>query len=81
MSTGTCTMHSWNDGAADDEGEPKMGLRVNERLEYDEDLYDSPCRAGAGTTGARSFMRSRLRSRRVPALEDDDDEEGDGEEW
>ncbi len=80
MSTGTCTLHSWNDGATDDEGEPKMGVRVNERLEYDEDLYDRRRTDGPGTTGTRSFMRSRLRSRRVAALEDDD-EAGDGEGW
>ena len=80
MSTGTCTVHSWNDGAADDEGEPKMGMRVDERLEYEEDLSDSPRTGGTGTTGTRSFMRSRLRSRRVGALEIDDEEEG-GEGW
>jgi WD repeat-containing protein 23 len=39
MSTGTCTVHSWNDGAEDDEAEPKMGLRVDERLVADPDLY------------------------------------------
>ncbi|KAK3172491.1 hypothetical protein OEA41_005813 [Lepraria neglecta] len=69
MSTGTCTTHSWNDGAEDDEGEPKMGLRVNQRLEVDDDLYDNPSRGG-GPMGA---YRSRLRSRRVPAAGDDDD--------
>ncbi len=73
MSTGTCTLHSWNDGAEDDEGEPKMGMRVDERLEYDEDLYDNP-RASTGTR--RQFTRSRLRSRRVAAADDDDDEDG-----
>ena len=69
MSTGTCTTHSWNDGAEDDEGEPKMGLRVDQRLEVDDDLYDNRLRSG-GLTGA---YRSRLRSRRVPAADDDDD--------
>jgi WD repeat-containing protein 23 len=39
MSTGTCTVHSWNDGAEDDEAEPKMGLRVDERLVADPELY------------------------------------------
>ncbi|TQS33951.1 hypothetical protein Golomagni_05689 [Golovinomyces magnicellulatus] len=29
---GTCTVHSWNDGANDDEAEPKMGRRVDEKL-------------------------------------------------
>lgn len=73
MSTGTCTLHSWNDGADDDEGEPKMGMRVDERLEYDEDLYDN-ARGASGTS--RPFARSRLRSRRVAAVDDDDDQDG-----
>ncbi len=33
MARGTCTVHSWNDGADDDEGEPRMGRHVNERLQ------------------------------------------------
>lgn len=39
MSTGTCTAHSWNDGAEEDEAEPKMGLRVNQKLQVDPALY------------------------------------------
>jgi WD repeat-containing protein 23 len=35
MSNGTCTLHSWNDGAGDDEAEPRMGLSVDQRLEAD----------------------------------------------
>lgn len=69
MSTGTCTIHSWNDGADDDEGEPKMGVRVNQRLEEDESLYDNT-RTGRRT----SQFRSRLRGRGVRAADDDDDE-------
>jgi WD repeat-containing protein 23 len=42
MSTGTCTVHSWNDGADEDEAEPKMGLRVNQKLEMDPSFYASP---------------------------------------
>ena len=68
MSTGTCTTHSWNDGAEDDEGEPKMGLRVDQRLEVDDDLYDNPRQRNGQATGPRT----RLRSRRVAA--DDDNE-------
>ena len=90
MSTGTCTLHSWADGADDDEAEPKMGMRVDERLEYDEDLYDTPPRDGhghgtgadTGLTGTRASTRARLRSRRVAAaavVEDGD--EGEGEGW
>ena len=44
MSTGTCTTHSWNDGAAEDEGEPRMGLRVDQRLEKMEDISEMPRR-------------------------------------
>ncbi|RDW77419.1 hypothetical protein BP6252_05472 [Coleophoma cylindrospora] len=40
MSTGTCTVHSWNDGAKEDEAEPKMGLRVNQKLERDPNFYE-----------------------------------------
>ena len=36
MSSGTCTMHSWNDGAEDDEGFPKMSQSVDQRLVPDE---------------------------------------------
>jgi WD repeat-containing protein 23 len=42
MSTGTCTAHSWNDGAEDDEAEPKMGLRVDEKLRPDEEYNRTP---------------------------------------
>ncbi|KAI4206775.1 MAG: hypothetical protein LQ348_000843 [Seirophora lacunosa] len=69
MSTGTCTTHSWNDGAEEDEGEPKMGLRVNQRLEEDKDLYDQP-----RPSGRMSQFRSRLRGRMVRATNDDDDD-------
>lgn len=44
MGTGTCTIHSWNDGAEDDEAEPKMGLRVDEELKSDPRLYAAPAR-------------------------------------
>lgn len=60
MSTGTCTTHSWNDGAEEDEGEPKMGLRVNQRLEANHQLYGS------------GHRQTRMRSRRVAADDDDD---------
>lgn len=34
-------MHTWNDGLDDDEGEPKLGRRVNAHLQHDERLYRS----------------------------------------
>lgn len=40
MSTGTCTVHSWNDGAKDDEAEPRLGLRLNQKLERDPNFYE-----------------------------------------
>ncbi|KAL9599967.1 MAG: hypothetical protein Q9179_003384 [Wetmoreana sp. 5 TL-2023] len=70
MSTGTCTTHSWNDGTEVDEGEPKMGLRVDQHLEEDEALYDRPRRGNR-----QSQFRARLRSQMVRAA-DDDDEDG-----
>lgn len=39
MACGTVTSHSWNDGVEDDEAEPKMGTRVNSKLQYDPGLY------------------------------------------
>lgn len=73
MSTGTCTTHSWNDGAEDDEGEPKMGLRVDQRLEVDEDFYDNSRLRDGPLTG---HHRTRLRSRHIPAANGNDDNEG-----
>lgn len=73
MSTGTCTTHSWNDGAEDDEGEPKMGLRVDQRLEMDDDLYDNPRSLRDGRLMSR--YRTRLRSQRVAATNDDADDD------
>ena len=68
MSTGTCTTHSWNDGAEDDEGEPRMGLRVDQRLQVDDNLYDNSRLRTEELMGPRT----RLRSRRVAADEEDD---------
>jgi WD repeat-containing protein 23 len=65
MSTGTCTVHSWNDGAEEDEAEPKMGLRVNQKLEVDPSLY--------GATESRGRYPSRLSRLRAYVPDDDDD--------
>ena len=71
MSTGTCTTHSWNDGASDDEGNPKMGLRVDQQLKHDESLY-SNSRLRSGRT---SQFRTQLRAQQVPPADEDVDEE------
>ena len=68
MSTGTCTVHSWNDGAEEDEAEPKMGLRVNQKLEVDSTLYASP--ASEQPTRRRARV---LRGLRALVPEDDDE--------
>lgn len=73
MSTGTCTIHTWNDGASDDEGEPKMGQRVTQTLKRDDALY--------GRQSNRiSQQRSRVRSRRV-AVPGDDDDDQEADAW
>jgi WD repeat-containing protein 23 len=55
MSTGTCTVHSWNDGAEEDEAEPRMGLRVSQKLEADPELYAVAPQRRAGRRGTRAF--------------------------
>ena len=79
MSTGTCTTHSWNDGAEDDEGEPKLGLRVNQNLDIDDDLYDNHVSSQNGRPTSR--YRARLRSQRIAATTDDADDVDDGSRW
>jgi len=69
MSSGTCTVHTWNDGVEDDEAEPKMGARVDSKLEYDEDIYEN-LRLGE----RNEYARTRLRNRRLPADDDEDDD-------
>ncbi|KAG9240177.1 WD40-repeat-containing domain protein [Calycina marina] len=59
MSTGTCTVHSWNDGAEKDEADPKMGYRVNQKLEVDPALYGATPDMGPGRMSAR-VRNSRL---------------------
>lgn len=47
-----------------------MGTRVDQELEHDEDLDDDP--RSRISRGAANY-RSRLRSQRVPAADDDDE--------
>ena len=48
-----------------------MGLRVDQRLEMDDDLYDNPRSSRNGRL--MSHYRSRLRSHRVAATNEDAD--------
>ena len=74
METGTCSVHSWNDGAEDDEGEPRMGERVDARLNYDPMLHPQTARRrGGGAAAAGGLGRRGLRSRAVAAAEEAED--------
>lgn len=64
MTTGTCTTHSWNDGAEGDEGNPKMGQSVDQRL-----VPDQPEETDVRPRGTISQRSNRLRSQRVTAAE------------
>ncbi|KAL9114349.1 MAG: hypothetical protein Q9227_001771 [Pyrenula ochraceoflavens] len=37
MSAGTCSLHAWDEGLGDDEGEPKMGINYDSRLNVKEE--------------------------------------------
>ncbi|KAL2065419.1 hypothetical protein VTL71DRAFT_3089 [Oculimacula yallundae] len=58
MHNGTCTVHSWNDGAEDDEAEPKMGLRVNQKLEVDPEFYDETPRPRLSNAARQARLRT-----------------------
>ena len=70
-STGTCTIHSWNDGVDSDESDLPMGRRVDQKLELDPSFYatQSPVRGRAGSIGSR--LRSHF-LRRATANDDSD---------
>ncbi|KAF9889788.1 hypothetical protein FE257_006878 [Aspergillus nanangensis] len=40
LSTGTCTVHSWNASAAQDEGSPPIGTSYDSRLNYSREFND-----------------------------------------
>lgn len=56
--TGTCTLHTWNDSAAEDEGDPPVGKN-----------YDSRLRNIAEYDGFQETIRSLEAARRMPARE------------
>jgi DDB1- and CUL4-associated factor 11 len=70
MSTGTCTTHSWNDGAEEDEADWGMGLRVNEQLQNHEDLFEN----SRLRNGRTSLFRAGLRSSQVSGRDNVDEE-------
>ena len=69
LSTGTCTVHSWNAGADDDEGDPPIGKSYDDKLRYVPEFNQYRENAPARNT------RRPLRSRPVRRLFVDDDAE------
>jgi WD repeat-containing protein 23 len=68
LSMGTVTSHSWNDGAEDDEAEPRMGLRLSEKLEQNPRYYESH-------QSQQQRRSARLQGLRVPSPDDGDFED------
>ncbi|KAF7718758.1 Uncharacterized protein PECH_004256 [Penicillium ucsense] len=77
LSTGTCTVHSWNDGADNDEGDPPIGRNFDHKLRPLPHFNNY--RATAPSERAQRRARRPLRSRPVARTYADDAEEGDGE--
>ncbi|KAG9675928.1 WD40 repeat-like protein, partial [Aureobasidium melanogenum] len=68
---GTCTVHTWNDGNNSDEGEPKMGARLNPQLEQDSRYYEGTTASTGRTTSSR---RTRFMTRAQMARNDEEEE-------
>ncbi|KIW24160.1 uncharacterized protein PV07_09891 [Cladophialophora immunda] len=91
MATGTVSVHSWNDGAEDDEALPAMSSNYNARLDPREDFDNAMRRARGGGRGDASrssptATRSRaegrgLRSNVVRPARLGDDDGGGGSIW
>ena len=69
LSSGTCTVHSWNDGVGDDEGCPPIGKNYDDKLRHVPHFDDYRENAPAPRT------RRPLRSRPVRRLFVDEDSE------
>lgn len=82
MATGTCTVHSWNDGANSDEADyAPMGISYNDKLQ----VKDHPRPRARGANSIRTRSRGEtggLRSHVVRPRRHgyDDGEEDDGSE-
>lgn len=84
MHNGTVSVHSWNDGADEDEGDPPLSTNYNERLEIAGSFnqHSRQRRSDRNTTEAATATASgrRVLSRAVlPAASTPEDEEGDDE--
>jgi WD repeat-containing protein 23 len=76
MATGTCTIHSWNDGADSDEADPPMGAKVNARLQWDPEFSDGqqpePQHESSVGGRIRRGLRSWRTARRFANMDGDD---------
>ena len=50
LSSGTCTLHTWNDSAAEDEGDTPVGKSYDSKLQYVQQFNDYKERRGPGST-------------------------------
>lgn len=85
LSSGTCTLHSWNDSAVEDEGQPPVGMSYNSKLEfeYDFNYYNDVLRP---ESTRRSYLRSRPVRRQYTYISSGSDgsigeDEDEDEEW
>ena len=74
MSTGTCTVHSYNDGMSQDESGLSTGRRFNATLRPEN--YD-----GNTATASRRTRRGGNLLSRLVRRGDDQDDDDDDEEW
>jgi hypothetical protein len=92
MASGTVTLHSWADGAEEDDAKPPMGCNYDARLdpliEYDharDAAAGLPPRHGGDLTGGSVSSRvvQRRAERRRAAAQDDssDEDESEGGIW
>jgi DDB1- and CUL4-associated factor 11 len=77
MATGTVTVHSWNDGAEEDEAEPPMGANFNCRLDMRED-YNALRLSGRSREDGRGLRSNVVRPQRLGMDVEDDDTGGEG---
>ncbi|EYE96140.1 WD40 repeat domain-containing protein [Aspergillus ruber CBS 135680] len=76
LSTGTCTLHSWNDCPTEDEGNPPVGLSYDYRLEEEHGFNDY-------RQTMQAFQRGgplpRMRHSYISSDEDEDEDENEDE--
>jgi len=74
MANGTVSLHSWNDGAEDDEGDPPVGTNYNSRLDIRND-FNRPRENIRNRATGRGLRSTIVRPQR---LGQDDEDEGGG---